>query len=165
MNNEKLKKRIALKVIAEDTNDEDHVETMNLLVKNFNKTLKRFNKKPYGGTIYLTTNEKWANGWKKPVKKGGMSNYVKRQSKNYYTTLTDDDSEGKEDQEEKVSNFVAFTTQLKPHFDDSLQDESEDEDKMTEEELLEDYKLLYSKWTELTMIYTKVETEKERLKE
>ncbi|GAA0139418.1 hypothetical protein LIER_35084 [Lithospermum erythrorhizon] len=88
-------------------------------------------------------------------------NYVKRQSKNYYTTLTDDDSE---DEEEKVSNFVAFTAQSEPPIDDSLPDKSKDEEAMTEEELLEDYKLLYSKWTELTMIYTKAKTEKGRLK-
>ncbi|GAA0170842.1 hypothetical protein LIER_25019 [Lithospermum erythrorhizon] len=35
---------------------------------------------------------------------------------------------------------------------------------MIEEELLENYKLLYSKWIELIMIYTKAETEKGRLK-
>ncbi|GAA0144651.1 hypothetical protein LIER_35979 [Lithospermum erythrorhizon] len=35
---------------------------------------------------------------------------------------------------------------------------------MTEEELLEDYKLLYSKWTILIIIYTKAETKKGRLK-
>ncbi|GAA0157710.1 hypothetical protein LIER_14917 [Lithospermum erythrorhizon] len=77
-----------------------------------------------------------------------------------------DDGEPKEedDQEEKVSNFVAFTAQTEPPVGDSLHDNSEDEEEMTEEELLEDYKLLYTKWAdELTMIYTKVDTEKGKL--
>ncbi|GAA0143230.1 hypothetical protein LIER_35699 [Lithospermum erythrorhizon] len=40
------KKGIALKVTSEDVDDEDLVETMNMLAKNFNKFLKIFNKKP-----------------------------------------------------------------------------------------------------------------------
>ncbi|GAA0164071.1 hypothetical protein LIER_39715 [Lithospermum erythrorhizon] len=84
---------------------------------------------------------------------------------NYCTTLIDDDSEDEEDQEEKVSNFVSFTAQSESPVDDSFLEESEDEDEMIEEDLLEDYKLLCSKWTELTRIYTKVEAEKGRLKE
>ncbi|GAA0173909.1 hypothetical protein LIER_27414 [Lithospermum erythrorhizon] len=96
------KKEITLKAASEDVEDEDLVETTNLLAKNFNKSFKMFNKKPYGGTSYPNANEKRNN--------------------------------------------------------------SEDEEVMTEEELLEDYKLLYTKWTELTMIYTKGEVEKGKLK-
>ncbi|GAA0180789.1 hypothetical protein LIER_30155 [Lithospermum erythrorhizon] len=59
------------------------------------------------------------------------------------------DDEDEEDQEEIVRNFVAFTAQSEPPVDDSFLDKSEDEEEMTEEELLEDYKLLYSKWNEL----------------
>ncbi|GAA0187233.1 hypothetical protein LIER_34521 [Lithospermum erythrorhizon] len=131
------KKGIALKPDSKDVNDEDLVETMNLLAKNFNKSLKRFNKMLYGGTNYPS--DKWNNRWKKPMKQ-----------------------EDEEDQEEKVSNFFVFTAQTESHVDDSLPDDSEDEEEMTKEELLEDYKLLYTKWTELTMIYTKVEVEKGR---
>ncbi|GAA0172847.1 hypothetical protein LIER_41414 [Lithospermum erythrorhizon] len=47
---------------------------------------------------------------------------------------------------------------------DNRHDDNKDEGEMTEEELLEDYKLLYTKWIELTMIYTKVATEKGKLK-
>ncbi|GAA0164971.1 hypothetical protein LIER_40015 [Lithospermum erythrorhizon] len=35
---------------------------------------------------------------------------------------------------------------------------------MIEEDLLEDYKLLYTKWTELTVMYTKVDAERCKLK-
>ncbi|GAA0151612.1 hypothetical protein LIER_10299 [Lithospermum erythrorhizon] len=134
------KKGVALKAVSEDVNDEDLVETMNLLAKNFNKSLKRFKKKPYGGTSYPNVNDKGNNMWKKPVKQ-----------------------EDEEDREEKVSNFVAFTAQSEPPVDDSLPDDSEDEEEMIEEELLQDYKL-YTKWTELTTVLTKSEVEKGKLK-
>ncbi|GAA0172401.1 hypothetical protein LIER_26237 [Lithospermum erythrorhizon] len=49
---------------------------------------------------------------------------------------------------------------IEPTVDDNLDDNSEDEGDITEEQLLEDYKLLYAKWTELTMTYTKVEVER-----
>ncbi|GAA0174180.1 hypothetical protein LIER_27623 [Lithospermum erythrorhizon] len=91
-------------------------------------------------------------------------NYIKKQSKNYYSTLTDDDSKVEDEQEEQVNNFVAFTRQIEPTIDDNLEDNSEDEEDITEEELLEDYKLLYTKWTELTITYTKIEVERCKLK-
>ncbi|GAA0186513.1 hypothetical protein LIER_33801 [Lithospermum erythrorhizon] len=134
---------------------------MNLLEKNFNKTLKRFNKKPYGGTSYPTVNERGSNRWKKPMKQCSSNTEQKDRPRG----IQYNDSYGEEDQEEKLSNFVAFIAQIEPPSDNSLLDESEDEGEMTEEELLEDYKLLYSKWNELTRIYTKVETERGRLKE
>ncbi|GAA0170841.1 hypothetical protein LIER_25018 [Lithospermum erythrorhizon] len=64
---------IALKEATEDMNDEDLVETMNLLAKNFNKTLKSFNKKPYGGTSYPIANDKGTNRWKKSVKQSSAN--------------------------------------------------------------------------------------------
>ncbi|GAA0157490.1 hypothetical protein LIER_14746 [Lithospermum erythrorhizon] len=146
------KKGIALKVASEDVDNEDLVEIMNLLAKNFNKSLKRFNKKPYGGTNFPSASDKGNNRWKKP-----------KQSKNYYTTLIDDDSDEEDGQEEKVSNFVVFTAQTKPHVNDSSHENSEDEEDMTEEEMLEDYKLMYTKLTELTGVFTKSEAEKCKL--
>ncbi|GAA0169522.1 hypothetical protein LIER_23987 [Lithospermum erythrorhizon] len=59
------KNGIALKASSNDVNDEDLVETMNLLAKNFNKTLKRFNKK-----FMEEASETGNNRWKKPVKQG-----------------------------------------------------------------------------------------------
>ncbi|GAA0168040.1 hypothetical protein LIER_22851 [Lithospermum erythrorhizon] len=53
--------------------------------------------------------------------------------------------EVEDEQEDQVSNFVAFTSQLEPTVDDNWNNTSEDEEEMTEEELLEDYKLLYTK--------------------
>ncbi|GAA0180968.1 hypothetical protein LIER_30180 [Lithospermum erythrorhizon] len=41
------RKWIALQTSCEDKEEEDLVETMSLLANNFNKALKRFNKKPY----------------------------------------------------------------------------------------------------------------------
>ncbi|GAA0172007.1 hypothetical protein LIER_25917 [Lithospermum erythrorhizon] len=114
---------------------------MNLLAKNFNKSLKRFNTKPYGGTNYPNANDKGNNRWKKLVKQ-----------------------EKEDDQEEKVSNFVAFAAQTKPPVEDNRVDNSEDEDEMTEEDLLEEYKLVYTKWTKLIVVYTKTETKKGKLK-
>ncbi|GAA0156154.1 hypothetical protein LIER_13711 [Lithospermum erythrorhizon] len=138
------KKGIALKATSEDVDDDDLVESMNLLAKNF-KSLKR----ECEGFGHIQVE---------------CPNYIKKQSKNYYTILIDDNSKEEDDQEEKVSNFVTFAAQTEPPIDDNLHDNSEDEDEMTEEGLLKDYKLLYTKWIELTMIYTKVEIEKGKLK-
>ncbi|GAA0180067.1 hypothetical protein LIER_30062 [Lithospermum erythrorhizon] len=96
------KKGIALKAASEEVDDEDLVETMNMLAKNFDKSLKRFNKKPYIGCGFPLVIDKGNN--------------------------------------------------------------SEEEEDITEEELLEDYKLLYTKWTELTIAYTKIEVERCKLK-
>ncbi|GAA0149839.1 hypothetical protein LIER_08918 [Lithospermum erythrorhizon] len=135
------KKGRALKAASENVDDEDLVETMKLLAKNFNKSLKRFNKKPYGGTSYPNANDKGNNIWNKPMKQ-----------------------EDEDDQEGKISNFVAFVAHTEPPVDDNGLDNNEDKDEMTEEELLEDYKYLYTKWTELTIVYTIVETKKGKLK-
>ncbi|GAA0163618.1 hypothetical protein LIER_19439 [Lithospermum erythrorhizon] len=67
------KKRIALKASLEDVDDEDFVETMNLVAKNFNKPFKRFNKKPYGGTNNPRVNDKGNNRWKKAVKQDNFN--------------------------------------------------------------------------------------------
>ncbi|GAA0163902.1 hypothetical protein LIER_19662 [Lithospermum erythrorhizon] len=119
------KKGISLKATLEDVDNEDLVKTMNVLAKNFNKTFKRFNKNPYGGTSF-------------PKEEDG--------------------------QKEKFSNFIAFTVQIEPTVEDSLHENSEDEEDITKEELLEDNTLLYTKWTELTGVFTKPEVERSKLK-
>ncbi|GAA0151317.1 hypothetical protein LIER_10060 [Lithospermum erythrorhizon] len=157
------KNGVALKAISEDVNDED----------------------------LPNVNDKGNNRWKKPVNHGNFNvqqkdklkgiqyreceefehiqvecpNYVKRQSKNNYTTLTDNDSDDDEDQEEKVSNFVAFTAKSEPPFDDSMPEDSEDEEEITEEELLEDYcnDPSQTKWIGLTTVFTKSEVQKGKL--
>ncbi|GAA0159952.1 hypothetical protein LIER_16617 [Lithospermum erythrorhizon] len=57
-----------------------------------------------------------------------------------------------------------FAHKTEPHVDNNRVDNSEDKDEMTKKELLENYTLLYTKWTELTVIYTKAGTEKGKLK-
>ncbi|GAA0155529.1 hypothetical protein LIER_13238 [Lithospermum erythrorhizon] len=132
------RKEVALQASYEDKEEEDLAETMSLLAKNFNKTLKRFNKKPYsGGNNPGGSDKRIDKGWKNT--KFGESNsggnqqnsskgieyrecegfgyievecldYVKKQSKSYYTIMSDDESDEKEGSDNKVSNFVAFTT-------------------------------------------------------
>ncbi|GAA0162717.1 hypothetical protein LIER_18748 [Lithospermum erythrorhizon] len=72
-------------------------------------------------------------------------NYIKKQSNNYYTTLNNDDSAMEDEQEGQFINFVAFIGHIEPTVNEYLDDNSEDEEDMTEEELLEDYKILYTK--------------------
>ncbi|GAA0164800.1 hypothetical protein LIER_20350 [Lithospermum erythrorhizon] len=64
------KKSIALKVSSEDVNDEDLGETINMLTKFFNKTLKRFNKKPFSGGVNSSITDRNNNMWKKPTMQG-----------------------------------------------------------------------------------------------
>ncbi|GAA0142649.1 hypothetical protein LIER_03496 [Lithospermum erythrorhizon] len=122
------KKGIALKATSENVDDEELGETINMLAKNFKKTLKRFNKKPFNGSVTSSITDRRNNRWKKPVKQG-----------NYGTSQSD-----------------------KPK--DIMNDNSEDEKNMTDEEVLENYKLLYTTWMELRVVYTKVDAERNKLK-
>ncbi|GAA0142951.1 hypothetical protein LIER_03741 [Lithospermum erythrorhizon] len=51
-------------------------------------------------------------------------NYLKKQSKNYSSTMSDDESE--DGQDDQVNNFVAFTGVLEPIVTDIVDDNSED---------------------------------------
>ncbi|GAA0181469.1 hypothetical protein LIER_30246 [Lithospermum erythrorhizon] len=82
---------------------------MNLLAKNFNKTLKRFNEKPFSGSVIPPATDKSNNRWKEPVKQGNYGG-------------------GQSDRSKGVT---------KPTVIDTVDDNSEDEEDITEEELLE----------------------------
>ncbi|GAA0164342.1 hypothetical protein LIER_43680 [Lithospermum erythrorhizon] len=132
------KKGLALKASTEEADEENLAETMNMLATNFNKTICGFNKKT--------------------------------QSKNYYTTLTADEIDEEEPTEEKVRNFVAFMGQISngnqydiPTVGDSRTADDNDEEELTQEELMENYELLFSKWSKLTTTFTINEVEKEKL--
>ncbi|GAA0166603.1 hypothetical protein LIER_21723 [Lithospermum erythrorhizon] len=134
------KKVIALQANCEDKDKEDLVETMSILAKNFNKTLKRFNKKSYISGNSPGVNDKqiekrWKNskfggsnsGFNQQNKGKGIQcrecesfgriqvecpNYVKKQSKSYYTTPSDDEYDEEVGSDNKVNNFVAFTAKI-----------------------------------------------------
>ncbi|GAA0150184.1 hypothetical protein LIER_37075 [Lithospermum erythrorhizon] len=89
-------------------------------------------------------------------------NYIKKQSKNYSTTLNEDESE--DQQEDQINNFVAFKGVTNPTIVNTVDDNSEDEKDITEEGLLGDYKLVYTKWTELSVMYIKVDVESCKIK-
>ncbi|GAA0141568.1 hypothetical protein LIER_42665 [Lithospermum erythrorhizon] len=94
-------------------------------------------------------------------------NYVKKQSKNYYVTLSDEETEEEEESNNKVSNFVAFTardtkeTAVNPSVNEGVTDSiSDEEGELTEEELMTNYQLLFIKWSKLTQAYTLGEAER-----
>ncbi|GAA0184696.1 hypothetical protein LIER_31984 [Lithospermum erythrorhizon] len=60
-------------------------------------------------------------------------NYVKKESKNYYSILSDDDSD-EEEEEGVIPN--------------------DDEGELTEEELMGNYQMLFVKWSKPTQAYT-----------
>ncbi|GAA0168894.1 hypothetical protein LIER_23497 [Lithospermum erythrorhizon] len=131
------KKGIVLQASCEDKVEEYLAETMSLIAKNFNKILKRFNKKHYFGGNSPEVNDKRVdkrmknskfggsnNGLNKQNKGNGLQcrecegfghiqvecpNYIKKQSKSYYTTLSDDESDEEEGSDNKVNHVVAFT--------------------------------------------------------
>ncbi|GAA0171214.1 hypothetical protein LIER_25300 [Lithospermum erythrorhizon] len=155
------KKGIALKATSENVDDEELGETINMLAKNFNKILKSFNKKPFNGSFSSSVPDRSNNMWKKPVKQGNYGtcqsdkpkgiqcrecegfvhiqaefpNYLKKKSKNYSSTSSDDESE--DEQDDQINNLVAFTGVLEPTITDIVNDNSEDEEDMTDEEVLE----------------------------
>ncbi|GAA0164081.1 hypothetical protein LIER_19800 [Lithospermum erythrorhizon] len=77
-------------------------------------------------------------------------NYIKKQSKSYCTTLSDDETDEEEGNDNKVSNFVAFTVRnlnestgsptVVDHVSDNL---SDDEEELTKEELMANYQMLF----------------------
>ncbi|GAA0159281.1 hypothetical protein LIER_43475 [Lithospermum erythrorhizon] len=192
-------KGIALKTSHTDNEEESLADTINLLAKNFNKTLKRFNKKPFfGGNTPGTFDRRNDRVWKNP-KSGGSSNvginnsstkgiqcrecegfghiqvecpnYVKKQSKGYYTTLSDGETDEEEESTNEVNNFVAFTAWMdqKATVNPAVNnygpdDESDEEEEITEEELMANYQLLFDKWSTLTKVYTSGESERNKLK-
>ncbi|GAA0184273.1 hypothetical protein LIER_31561 [Lithospermum erythrorhizon] len=143
------KKGVALMASCKEGNEEDLNETMNLPTKSFKKIMKRFNKRPY------TTGDNSS---------GSVSN-VKKQTKTYYATHSDEDSD-KDEGSDSVNNFVAFTAQVfeKWFVNPSVShiqygNISDDEEDLTEEELIANYQLLFTKGLELTQVYTVVEAE------
>ncbi|GAA0164166.1 hypothetical protein LIER_39732 [Lithospermum erythrorhizon] len=143
------KKGIALRT----SSDEDLVETMNISNNRWKKPVKPGN---YGvgqsdGSKGIQCRD--SEGFRHIQVE--CPNYIKKQSNNFSSTLSDDESH--DGQEDPISNFVAFTDVTKPTITDTVDDNNEDEEDMTEKEFLEDYKLLYTKWMELTVLYTKVE--------
>ncbi|GAA0173850.1 hypothetical protein LIER_41605 [Lithospermum erythrorhizon] len=88
-------------------------------------------------------------------------NYVKKQSKSYYTTLSDEDIDEDEGGDHNETNFVAFTAQIQtsitfnaPINNRDIDPTSDDEGELTEEELVANYQMLFDKGSELTQAYT-----------
>ncbi|GAA0151708.1 hypothetical protein LIER_10368 [Lithospermum erythrorhizon] len=167
---------------------------MILLTNRFNKTLKCFNKKPYSSGNNPGVNDKQTDkGWKNSISRGSNSgfnhqnkrkgiqcrecegfgyiqvecpNYVKKQSKSYYTTLSYDDSNEEEWIDIKVINFVSFTYKISIKevvnptvIDHPFDNINDDEQELTEEELMANYQMLFMKWSKLTKAYATGETE------
>ncbi|GAA0149222.1 hypothetical protein LIER_36889 [Lithospermum erythrorhizon] len=93
-------------------------------------------------------------------------NYVKNQSTSYYTTLFNDESNKEEESDNKFSNFVAFTARDSKEdmvspivIDHSIDNISDDEGDLTEEELMTNYQILFMKLSKLTQAYTTGEIE------
>ncbi|GAA0145723.1 hypothetical protein LIER_36176 [Lithospermum erythrorhizon] len=68
------KKGVALNASCKEGDEEDLKETVSLLVKNFNKTMKRFNKKPYSVGDSSGGRDRRFDSWKKNNKTIGGSN-------------------------------------------------------------------------------------------
>ncbi|GAA0153463.1 hypothetical protein LIER_37680 [Lithospermum erythrorhizon] len=90
-----------------------------------------------------------------------MSQLSQEQSKSYYTTLFDDDSDEEEGSDTKVSNFIAFTSKISIEepvnptaIDHPSNNISDDEEELTKEELMGNYQMLFMKWSKLTKTYT-----------
>ncbi|GAA0166778.1 hypothetical protein LIER_21858 [Lithospermum erythrorhizon] len=74
-------KGVALQVSSLENGEENLNETVNMLAKKFNKTLKRFNKKPYSGGSTPGMFDQWTDkGWKN-LKFGGSNSVGNTQSR------------------------------------------------------------------------------------
>ncbi|GAA0173797.1 hypothetical protein LIER_41590 [Lithospermum erythrorhizon] len=161
------RKWIVLHASCEDKEEEELTETMSLLAKNFNKTLKRFNKKPYpGGNNPGRSDKRIEKGWKN-TKFGGSNSGSNQQSRSKGIQCRECEDKGSDN---KVSNFVAFTTRdtqenaIIPSVNDFPIDiMSDEEGDLIEEELMANYQMLFMEWSKLTQAYTAGETERSAL--
>ncbi|GAA0166071.1 hypothetical protein LIER_21318 [Lithospermum erythrorhizon] len=159
MSNEKL----VIKASCEDKEEEDFTETMSLLAKNFNKILKRFNKKPYSGgnnpgSVKVLVTFKW------------NAPTMSKSSPKATTPLSDDESDEEEGSDNNVNNFVAFTARdTKEDVVISIVNDcptdtmSDDEGDLTKEELMANYQMMFMKWSKLTRADTAGEIERDAL--
>ncbi|GAA0142522.1 hypothetical protein LIER_03403 [Lithospermum erythrorhizon] len=106
------KKGVALKASCNEGDEEDLNDTMNMFAKSFNKTMKRFNRRPYtagdnssGKGVQCRECEGFGHIQVQCPK------YVKKQTKSYYVTHSDKESNEHEGSD-NVNNFVAFTAQV-----------------------------------------------------
>ncbi|GAA0175501.1 hypothetical protein LIER_41926 [Lithospermum erythrorhizon] len=121
------KKGLPLKATIEEEYNENLAETIHMLAKKFNKTLR-----------------------------------------SYYTTLTDKEFDEEEPPEEKVNNFVAYTCHIfvedkdvNQNIADTLTtDDNVDDGEPTPKELIDNYQLLFIKWSKLTKTFTTSEIER-----
>ncbi|GAA0184967.1 hypothetical protein LIER_32255 [Lithospermum erythrorhizon] len=123
------KNGVALNASCREGDEEDLKETISLLAKKFNKTMKRFNKKPYSAGDSSNENDK----------------------RSYYITHSDEDSD-EEEGSDGTNTFVTFTAQIHEELivpptvsttqPDSI---SDDEEELTKEELIENYQMLFQK--------------------
>ncbi|GAA0164149.1 hypothetical protein LIER_19854 [Lithospermum erythrorhizon] len=75
----------------------------------------------------------------------------------YYETHSDDDTDGENEDTKDTEDIVTPTVTHNVHND------SEDEGEITEEELMENYQMLFDKWSKLTKGYTLKEVERQKL--
>ncbi|GAA0149904.1 hypothetical protein LIER_08961 [Lithospermum erythrorhizon] len=142
------KKGISLNASCKEGEEEDLAETMSLLANFFNKTMKRFTKKPYGSADMIKINDRRFENWKKVNRMEGAGNNGPPQNE-------ESDSE-KEDTESNVSNFVAFTSVVseRDSTDNIIHDpDLEAEEEATNVELIANYQMLYNKWSKLAKAY------------
>ncbi|GAA0154495.1 hypothetical protein LIER_12455 [Lithospermum erythrorhizon] len=76
------KKGVALNASCKEGNEEELKETMSLLAKKFNKTMKRFNKKPYSTRDSSSGNDRRFDSWNKNNKTIGGNNSTGQQNQN-----------------------------------------------------------------------------------
>ncbi|GAA0146501.1 hypothetical protein LIER_06435 [Lithospermum erythrorhizon] len=131
------RKRVGLQASCEDKEEEDLAETMSLLAKNFNKTLKQFNKKPYSGGNNLGGSDKQIDkGWKN-LEFGG-SNSGEEGSDNNFVAFTARDTQ---------ENAVILIVNDCPTY--IMSDKEGD---LTEEELMANYHIFSCKGREVETI-------------
>ena len=147
-NEDKKEKEIALQAEVqksyheEDSDDhKDLAESLDLLTKNFNRVMKKFNKKnqnsSYGNTSnrklsYNKTNDSQrnksaANNSKLKTKNRGIqcqgcdgyehiqdecANTLKKKKKSFNTTWSDEELEDSQEDDDHVSNYVAFNVYI-----------------------------------------------------
>ncbi|GAA0175732.1 hypothetical protein LIER_28850 [Lithospermum erythrorhizon] len=101
------KKGVSLNASYKEGEEEDLAETMSLLAKKFNKTMKRFNKKPYGSIDMTKGNDRRLDNWKKISTAEGVGNIVSEE--NPITLVVNDihDPDSKDEEEVTDEELIA----------------------------------------------------------
>ena len=153
----KEKKNIGIAFQADTVEATDFEESMVLLSKNLNEAVKRFRKKNrnnIGGSEASAQNKgiqcRECEGFGHIQSE--CANTAKKKGKSFNAMWSDEDSDGSREEDGGTGNHLAFTTKFSTGIGTVVDTESSDDENMSEEAMVETYRLALEKCEEVAQV-------------